>query len=274
MNKRLTEQLTQEAERSKANLNKVAEEAQKTQDEWRQHLTDIIDITRIPQHDKDVDLEYEKYRVLQEMKITREEKLERLKRDYKIKLFQMREEELEHQITELEEDKEELLDVLKEKEQQFKDSLRQMAAKWKTASEDLKEAKKERAEIQSSYDTLREEHATLEASVATMSAKLDRLKLKYDNEVTNRTVAERANDELKRTIADLQRQLDDWQHLEKREGNEAELQRKQRVSTETELKRLKDQYDKEKKATEKDVRKLTSDSEKLQEQVDELKTCV
>ena len=126
---------------------------------------------------------------------------------------------------------------------------------------------------QSSYDALREEHATLEAKVATMDAKLERLKLKYEGEVTKKNDFERSNDELKRTITDLTRQLDEWQSLEKKEGNEAELQRKQRVTTETELKRLKDQYDKEKKAYDKQVGKLTAASEKLQEEVEELKAC-
>ncbi|TFK28130.1 hypothetical protein FA15DRAFT_88244 [Coprinopsis marcescibilis] len=105
------------------------------------------------------------------------------------------------------------------------------------------------------YNTLSEEHAKLEASLATVNAK-------------------RYNDELKRTKADLQRQLDEWQNLEKKEGNEADSQRKQRVTAETELKRLKDQSEKERKEAEKRINKLEQKAEGLEDVIQELKSAM
>ena len=125
--------------------------------------------------------------------------------------------------------------------------------------------------LQVRYNTLSEEHAKLEASLATVTAKVERTKLKYDGAHTKNTDLERYNDELKRTNAELQRQLDEWQNLEKKEGNEADIQRKQRVAAETELKRLKDQSEKEKKEAEKRIKKLEEKVEGLDDVIQELK---
>ncbi|TFK28129.1 hypothetical protein FA15DRAFT_568596, partial [Coprinopsis marcescibilis] len=105
-NKKLREQIQQEVDRSKEDLAKLQEEQKRLQSEWQHSCFEMLEVTRIIQQQTLLELEGEKTKVIQEMKITREEKLERLKRDYKIKLFQMREEDLERHIVLLEEEKE------------------------------------------------------------------------------------------------------------------------------------------------------------------------
>ena len=104
-NKRLSEQLTREMSRSKEALETMRQEWVGKRQEWHQASTDLLSLCRIDQKRVEVELERERSNALQEMKFTRDEKLLRLQRDFRIKLFQIREEELERKIEELEAEK-------------------------------------------------------------------------------------------------------------------------------------------------------------------------
>ena len=104
-NKRLSEQLTREMSRSKEALETMRQEWVGKRQEWHQASTDLLALCRIDQKRVEVELERERSNALQEMKFTRDEKLLRLQRDFRIKLFQIREEELERKIEELEAEK-------------------------------------------------------------------------------------------------------------------------------------------------------------------------
>jgi len=104
-NKRLSEQLTREMSRSKEALETMRQEWVNKRQEWHQASTDLLTLCRIDQKRVEVELERERSNALQEMKFTRDEKLLRLQRDFRIKLFQMREEELERKIEEIEAEK-------------------------------------------------------------------------------------------------------------------------------------------------------------------------
>ena len=104
-NKRLSEQLTREMSRSKEALETMRQEWVGKRQEWHQASTDLLSLCRIDQKRVEVELERERSNALQEMKFTRDEKLLRLQRDFRIKLFQIREEELERKIEEIEAEK-------------------------------------------------------------------------------------------------------------------------------------------------------------------------
>ena len=104
-NKRLSEQLTREMSRSKEALESTRQEWVNKRQEWHQASTDLLALCRIDQKRVEVELERERSNALQEMKFTRDEKLLRLQRDFRIKLFQIREEELERKIEEIEAEK-------------------------------------------------------------------------------------------------------------------------------------------------------------------------
>lgn len=70
------------------------------------------------------------------------------------------------------------------------------------------------------------------------------MKLQLEGASTKNTDLERTNDELKRTNIQLQRQIEDWQSLEKREGDEVDTERKQRVSLGVELEKCRSEVEK------------------------------
>lgn len=121
--------------------------------------------------------------------------------------------------------------------------------------------------LQAKYTQLAEEHATNNASNLTLNATLSRLKLQLENEHTKNSNLERTNDELKRSNVQLQRQIDEWQNLEKREGEEVDTERKRRIALSVELEKLQSQH-------KSDVEKLEAALEKERQKVQKWKEAV
>jgi chromosome segregation ATPase len=101
--------------------------------------------------------------------------------------------------------------------------------------------------------------------------------LQLEGALSSKAQLEEANNELKRSNADLQRQLDKWQNLETKGGAEIEELRKRRIELEVRVKelegRVKEMEKGEKessKALEKEKRKV----EKLKAEIDKLQVCV
>ncbi|KIK10060.1 hypothetical protein K443DRAFT_670697 [Laccaria amethystina LaAM-08-1] len=239
-NKRLSEQLTREMSRSKEALETMRQEWVDKRQEWHQASTDLLTLCRIDQKRVEVELERERSNALQEMKFTRDEKLLRLQRDFRIKLFQMREEELERKIEEIEAEKQRNKGssdlIVRKLEAKCAESLIQL----KEEKEERAVAERERDEIERELTKLRETHAILQGSAESMKSKLERVKLQFEGSQTKNTEIQRANDDLKRANADLIRQLEKWQNLETKEGEEADSERKKRLALELEVKGLKE----------------------------------
>ena len=117
---------------------------------------------------------------------------------------------------------------------------------------------------------LRETHATLQGSGESMKSKLERVKLQFEGSQTRNTEIQRANDDLKRANADLIRQLEKWQNLETKEGEEADSERKKRLALELEVKGLKEDLAK----NDEDKEKLEADLLKEKRRVDRMKSTV
>lgn len=146
-NKRLSEQLTREMSRSKEALETMRQEWVGKRQEWHQASTDLLALCRIDQKRVEVELERERSNALQEMKFTRDEKLLRLQRDFRIKLFQIREEELERKIEEIEAEK--------RRSKSSSDLIvRKLEAKCAESLIQLKEEKEERAVAERERDEI------------------------------------------------------------------------------------------------------------------------
>lgn len=75
-------------------------------------------------------------------------------------------------------------------------------------------------------------------------SKLERTTLQLEGAQTRIEELERINDELKRTNADIQRQLNKWQSLETKGGAEVESLRKAKVELEVQVRALEGQLEK------------------------------
>ena len=78
---------------------------------------------------------------------------------------------------------------------------------------------------------------------------------------------ERLNDELKRTNAELTRQLEKWQSLETKEGEAADTERKQRIALELELRETTESFEKK-------LAKAVADTERSNARVEKIKGTV
>ena len=72
------------------------------QREWRDGCAEVLSAYRIVQRQVELERERAYSGVVREMAVTRAEKLQRLQRDFKLKLFQIKEEELEMRVDEVE----------------------------------------------------------------------------------------------------------------------------------------------------------------------------
>jgi len=102
--KKLVEQVAQEKSRAAEAVSNIQKQWELNKQKWKEAVDDLVASQRIVEKQVEVELEKERTTVIKEMSVTREEKMQRLHRDYKIKLFQIREEELESKIEELEEE--------------------------------------------------------------------------------------------------------------------------------------------------------------------------
>ena len=109
-NKKLSEQLAQEHSRSKEAVLSLQTQWDINQTQWKKTCEDLLGSYRIVQKRIQVELEKERVNTLKEMKITREEKLLRLQRDFKITLFRMKGEELERKMEDVEDEKMRLME--------------------------------------------------------------------------------------------------------------------------------------------------------------------
>jgi predicted nucleic acid-binding Zn-ribbon protein len=98
--------------------------------------------------------------------------------------------------------------------------------------------------IQDKLSRLREQHARSDASAEMLTSKLERTILQLDGAQTKNSDLERANEALKRTSGEIQRQLAKWQNLETKGDQEVETLRKRRIELEVQVKELETRVEK------------------------------
>ena len=145
-NKKLSEQLSQEHLRSKDTILQLQSQWDINQSNWKQTCENLLGSYRIVQKHVQVELEKERMNTLKEMKITRDEKLLRLQRDFKITLFQMKEEELERRVEDAENEKKRLIEMNGLVVQKMQDKCADYAIKLRDTQASLSRTEKEMEE--------------------------------------------------------------------------------------------------------------------------------
>lgn len=154
-NKKLSEQLSQEQSRSKDTVLQLQSQWDINQSHWKQTCENLLGSYRIVQKRIQVELEKERVNTLNEMNITREEKLLRLQRDFKISLFQIREEELERRVEDVEDEKTELIETNELAVQKLREKCADYVMQLRDTQASLSRAEKEAEQKEVCYETLK-----------------------------------------------------------------------------------------------------------------------
>lgn len=147
MHKKLLDEVKQERERHKAELLKIRDEHDQAREEWRRSTADLLTLCQIHNRNVQLELETEKGKVTQEMIGVREEKLGRINRDYKLKLWELRSEELEQQVTVLQEEKDDM-------EQNYREGIEDLQHDYEDAESRLRDAQAELKRLTKARDAL------------------------------------------------------------------------------------------------------------------------
>jgi DNA repair exonuclease SbcCD ATPase subunit len=150
--KKLLEEVKQERERHKAELTKLREEHAMQEEEWRRQNHYMLGVARVSRLRAVLNAEDERSKALQETRFIREEKFERIKRDYKLKLFQMGYEELENQVIQMEETKQETEAEHWEEMEQLTGETEELRGTLKAALDELTRVKKASDALQVHYN--------------------------------------------------------------------------------------------------------------------------
>jgi chromosome segregation ATPase len=145
--KKLTEQLATEDTRAKGAVADIRKQWQEQQQEWREGCDILQACHNIVQLRNAVELEKERMVVMKEMEVVRQEKVKTLQRDFRITMFQAKEEELDGRIAELEDERETAL-------AEYEEKIKKMKASCTGHMAQLKDKDEERAAIEQEKDDL------------------------------------------------------------------------------------------------------------------------
>ena len=147
IHKKLLDEVKQERERHKTELLKIRDEHDQAREEWRRSTADLLTLCQIHNRKIQLELETEKGKVTQEMIGVREEKLGRINRDYKLKLWELRAEELEQQVTVLQEEKDDM-------EQDYREGIDDLQHDYEDVEGRLRDAQAELKRLAKARDAL------------------------------------------------------------------------------------------------------------------------
>ncbi|KAF4571146.1 hypothetical protein EYR36_008474 [Pleurotus pulmonarius] len=252
--KKLHEELAAEQKRGKQVVQKIQEQWHVERLQWQEGCDTLQACHKLEYLRLTMDLEKERDNVLKERNRTRLEKVARLQRDFKITMFQARENELERQVEDLSMELHSLAaskeNEMAEKESSRAAALKKVKAEYAeyVAQSEADAAKyagieEDRDRLQEELGKLREEHARLKVSSDSSSTRLERATLQLEGSQSTITALQQKNDELVRNVADLQHQLGKWQNLDVKGVEEIEIERKKRVESETRLMQLQGRLD-------------------------------
>ncbi|KAM6504528.1 hypothetical protein JOM56_001471 [Amanita muscaria] len=243
INKKLTEQLNLEQHRAKEAVAEIQKQLIREQREWREGCDVLVSCHRLAHLRTIADLEAMKSKVYEEEEAMMREKVQRLQRDVRITMFQIKESELDYKIADLEEEKEDLIAHYEEVMDNLRRRISAFVAERKAKAAEISRLEKQQDQDQDKLSQLHQDHAMLQASAESNAIKLERVTLQLEGAQTKNTDLERTNDELKRSNADLQRQLEKWQNLETKGNGELESLRKQKMALEVKVSSLQDRFD-------------------------------
>lgn len=147
-NKKLSEQVSAEVERSKEAVLEIQKQWQEQEKQWREETEDLLACYRYVQLRTLSELETERLSVLNEQKTLRKEKLLRLQRDFRITMFHAKERELEERIVELEEENERMVVERRELASALKKKFVELIAQLRLKDSDIADLNSERVVVE------------------------------------------------------------------------------------------------------------------------------
>lgn len=156
--KKLKDELILEQTRSKEAAKAIKAQWQAENDEWREGCDSLQACHRIAHLRTLAQLDQERLTVVREKDIARQERVARLQRDYRITMFQVRENELEGMIEELADE----IETLKHKSEeensamvtQYEEAAEQLRVKCKQYAAEVAQKAKELAGVQKEKDKI------------------------------------------------------------------------------------------------------------------------
>ncbi|KAG6842305.1 hypothetical protein C0991_010593 [Blastosporella zonata] len=237
-NKKLAEQIALDKAKATEATAEVQRQWKLEQVEWRQGCDVLQSCHRVIQLRNVLQLEQERMNILKEQDVTRKEKILRQQRDFKITMFQMREEELEEKIWELEEEREAIAASIEAGESQQDQRIAEYVTQIHAKNHELARSDLDKESLQDAITQLRETCARLQANEEELQSKLERVTLQRDGAVAARNELKNTNAELTRSKAELLRQIEKWESLETKGGAEIEAERKKRVELDIQVRDL------------------------------------
>ncbi|KAJ7650275.1 hypothetical protein FB45DRAFT_887458 [Roridomyces roridus] len=234
---KLREEKDRDVERARREIQDMRKEWTAERTSWREGTNRLLSNHHLAHLRLSAKLSTSESAVLKEMEVIRQEKVARLHRDFQITMFGVRETELEMKIEDLEED---LVEARRGKETRDDEVGEQI----QELDEQITALVEERSALETELLELRENNSRLQVKSQSSETKLERLTLQYQGLQSEKTDLQRLNDELKLTNTDLKRQMDRWQNLETKGGEEVETLRKRRLELEVQVKSLDERLDK------------------------------
>ncbi|KAI0091321.1 hypothetical protein BDY19DRAFT_697479 [Irpex rosettiformis] len=247
MRNRTTEQTIQklkaeieaEKHRHENGLQQLRQQFGEERTEWKEAADSLQNLWRISYLRAVHDLGKERMEIVKLKEELRLSRLARLQRDYQIGMFQAKEMELEGHVVDLQNQLEDAQWTY-EQERSKRTALK---VQYQEALDEVEEVRAERNQLEKSLVGLRSEHTGLLASSGAGSVSLERANLQIEGLRSSIAELQDKHNEVERTNVDLLRQLEKWRNLEKRENEEGDNLRKQKVELEVEVKELKDEIE-------------------------------
>ncbi|KAL0061934.1 hypothetical protein AAF712_011218 [Marasmius tenuissimus] len=255
-NMKLKEQVESEKSRAKATIHDIQTKWHAEQKQWREACDTLQACHRIAYLRLQGELENERWNVLTEQEANRKEKLARAQRDTTITKFQIRENELERTVEQLEEQVEDMRSGREQEMRAMREKVAELVVTLATREERLQATDKAYEELEDEIAELQKARAEKEVLSDSLSSQLERANLQLDGERTRNTDLERSNDELRRTNEDLKRQIDKWKSLENKGGAETESLRKRKVELEVQVQSLETKLAKREEELEKSKKRV------------------
>ncbi len=243
-NKLLRDDINTGAANTKHQLSEAQAKFHTEQLEWRSAVKTLQSCHYISQLRIQLDFDGERLNVLREQENTRQEKIARIQRDFKLVEFQKKESELLARIATLEDDILDITTTHGEREEKFRRASTDALANIQELKRQLTIKDKETDELSRKLAAQLEEKARLKADYEGLVPKLERSKLVNDDAVAKQTELQRELEDLKRAKSDMERQLEKWRSLENRGGEDMEKERKRRIELEAEVEALRAQHEK------------------------------
>ncbi|KAK7033087.1 putative glycoside hydrolase family 13 protein [Favolaschia claudopus] len=230
-NKKLVDELALDTDRAKRANRESHAKFDEERVKWREGCNRVVSCYQLAHLRLNAKLSESEYTLLQEMDLSRQEKVARLHRDFQLTMFRIREAELEAKVEELE-------DMLQDAQRGEASHSADLEQQVRSQGEKIALLNKEKSGVETELSQLRETNSRLQVKAESTETKLQRLTLQFERAQSDNAELERKKDELQRTNDDFRRQLDKWQDLETRGGAETETLRKQRIDLEVEVKAL------------------------------------